>query len=294
MRYQDLPDRDAHGFFGDKDALGSLNKQTPAAIAAAASLIVSGELFSLNAPLNWPDPPLFSRKPVQHTVFQTPLGNRDDYLDSFYPQASTQWDGFTHFRDPEVGFYNHLPPEELGIDVWARKGIAGRAVLLDFARHCERHGKEFDWLSRASITVEDLEAVRLEAGVEQRSGDILLVRTGWMRAYNSATPEEKAQVHKTLIGPGIDPSDEMAEYLWDWGVSAFANDTFGFEPMPPGPDTLHARILARLGIPIGELWDLEALAAHSAADGRYESFVTSAPLNIPGGVGSPANALAIK
>lgn len=294
MRYQDLPGRDAHTYFGEDDALGSLNRQTPAAIAAAARLIVTGHVFSLNAPLNWPDPPLFSRKPVEHTVYQTALGNRDDFLDSFYPQASTQWDGFTHIRDPEVGFYNHLPPEQLGVDVWARKGIAGRAVLLDVDRYCRRHGREFDWLSAEAISVADLEAVRAEAGIEQRSGDIVLVRTGWMSAYNAASAEEKQRVHSTLVGPGIEASDEMAEYLWDWGVSAIANDTFGFEPMPPRPDTLHARILVRLGIPIGELWDLEALAEHSAADGRYESFVTSAPLNIPGGVGSPANALAIK
>lgn len=294
MRYKDLPNRDAHGLFGEKDALGSLNKQTPEAIAAAAKLITAGKIFSLNAPLNWPDPPLFSRKPVRHTIYETKLGNRDDYLDGFYPQASTQWDGFTHIKDPEVGFYNHLPPEELGVDVWARKGIAGRAVLLDLARYWQETGTEFNWMERTAITVSDLEAVRQAVGVDQRSGDILLVRTGWMASYKSATKDQVTHVHETLNGPGLEASDEMAEYLWDWGISAVANDTFGFEPMPPAAHTLHARILVRLGIPIGELWDLEALAADSATDGRYESFLTSAPLNIPGGVGSPANALAIK
>ncbi len=294
MRYQDLPNGDAHNYFGEADALGSLNRQTPETIASAAKLIITGQVFSLNAPLDWPDPPLFSRKPVEHTIYQTALGNRDDFLNSFYPQASTQWDGFTHIRDPEVGFYNRLPPEQLGIDVWARKGIAGRAVLLDVDRHSRRHGRDFDWLSAHAISATDLEETREEAGLEKRPGDILLVRTGWMKAYNTASVEEKHQVHNTLVGPGIEASDEMAEYLWDWGISAIANDTFGFEPMPPQPKTLHARILVRLGIPIGELWDLEALAEHSAIDGRYESFLTSAPLNIPGGVGSPANALAIK
>jgi hypothetical protein len=49
-----------------------------------------------------------------------------------------------------------------------------------------------------------------------------------------------------------------------------------------------------LGLPLGELWDLEALAADCAADGRYECFFTSAPINLPQGVASPPNALAIK
>ncbi|MDX6415795.1 MAG: hypothetical protein QOG28_415, partial [Trebonia sp.] len=29
-------------------------------------------------------------------------------------------------------------------------------------------------------------------------------------------------------------------------------------------------------------------------DRRYEMFLTAAPINVPGGIGSPANALAIK
>jgi hypothetical protein len=42
------------------------------------------------------------------------------------------------------------------------------------------------------------------------------------------------------------------------------------------------------------MWDLEALGDDCAADGVYEFLVTSAPLNLQNGVGSPANALAVK
>jgi hypothetical protein len=45
---------------------------------------------------------------------------------------------------------------------------------------------------------------------------------------------------------------------------------------------------------LGELWHLDALAEDCATDGVYEFMVTSAPLNLTGGVGSPPNALAIK
>ena len=44
----------------------------------------------------------------------------------------------------------------------------------------------------------------------------------------------------------------------------------------------------------GEFWDLDALAADCAADGVYEFFLTATPLNLEGGVGSPANAVAVK
>ena len=47
-------------------------------------------------------------------------------------------------------------------------------------------------------------------------------------------------------------------------------------------------------MPIGENWDLDALAADCARDGHYDFLLTSAPLNVPGGAGTPANALALK
>jgi hypothetical protein len=42
------------------------------------------------------------------------------------------------------------------------------------------------------------------------------------------------------------------------------------------------------------MWNLEGLAEDCARDRITIVFLTSAPLNIPGGVGSPPNAVAIK
>ena len=47
-------------------------------------------------------------------------------------------------------------------------------------------------------------------------------------------------------------------------------------------------------MPIGELWWLDALADDCAQDGVYEFFLVTQPLNLPRGVGSPPNAVAIK
>ena len=44
---------------------------------------------------------------------------------------------------------------------------------------------------------------------------------------------------------------------------------------------------------IGELWDLEALAQTCAKTQRYTFLVTSQPLNLPCGIASPANVMAI-
>jgi len=44
---------------------------------------------------------------------------------------------------------------------------------------------------------------------------------------------------------------------------------------------------------IGELWDLKALSQTCKEKKKYSFLLTSCPLNVPGSVGSPPNALAI-
>lgn len=88
----------------------------------------------------------------------------------------------------------------------------------------------------------------------------------------------------------------MAELLWDWHVAAVCADNPAVEVRPGDrrDGSLHRRAIAMLGLALGELFNLEALAADSADDHRYTSFFTGVPLNLPGGVGSPANAIACK
>jgi len=63
---------------------------------------------------------------------------------------------------------------------------------------------------------------------------------------------------------------------------------------PFNPDVMiHEYQLAFWGSPIGELWDLEKLAEVCEREKRWSFFFSSAPLNVPGGVASPANALCI-
>jgi hypothetical protein len=53
-------------------------------------------------------------------------------------------------------------------------------------------------------------------------------------------------------------------------------------------------LLALMGFAIGELWDLGRLADARRADERLTCLITSAPLNVVGGVSTPANALSIR
>lgn len=312
--YRDLPVKDgapagsSWGLFGDDDQLGTLNLLTPERVAAAAKLVRKGAVFPLNLPVNQPDPPLFGRGAVRVTLLKGGSG-RDDYLDNFYPQASSQWDSLRHIMHPREGFYNGTKPEEivsgggrLGIENMAQRGIAGRGVLLDVARYLEGRGEPIDYTTPAVIDRATLEACRASQGVEIQTGDILLIRTGWLRWYVNESSTEQRQTMSgdattQLRAVGIGSDEEMAEYLWDLHISAVAADNPALETWPPGADGssfLHFHLIPLLGMPIGELWWLDGLADDCAADGAYEFLFTSAPLNVPGGVGSPPNALAMK
>jgi kynurenine formamidase len=291
--FAELPGGDATGVFGPDDVLGTLNRQTPDAVRHAATLVRDGRVFALNAPVDWIDPPLFSRDQVEHHVFTTPRGNLDDWLDTYYLQASSQWDGFLHARRPDGGFYNRLPAAAHGVGAWARRGIAGRGVVLDVQRMLAARGEPLRWREPDTFGAAELEACRRAAGIEPRAGDVLLIRTGWGTEYATADAGQRAAVKADPTCPGLATGDDLLEYLWDWGVSAVACDNIAVETVPVADPPLHPRLIGLLGVPLGELWWLDDLAAHCAATGRAECLLVSAPINLAGGVGSPANAVAL-
>ncbi len=300
------PEGSSWGVFGDNDEVGTINLLTPDRVVWAAQSIKSGKVFALNLPINIPDPPLFTRGKHSHTVkiFETAEFVLDDYLDNFYPQASSQWDALAHVKHPVHGAYNGIPDYEitgrggtrLGIDNLARRGIAGRGVLADIDRYYEKVGKSIDFIRPMSIPLEDLEATLESQKTTLAPGDVLLIRIGWTKFYLSASEELKVELARETVVPGIEGSQRTARWLWDNHLAAVASDSPALEALPKseGEDFLHFHMLAFFGMPIGEMWNLDPLADDCAADGRYEFFFTSAPLNIPGGVGSPPNALAIK
>jgi hypothetical protein len=101
--------------------------------------------------------------------------------------------------------------------------------------------------------------------------------------------------------------------LWDLHVAAVGADNGSLEVWPPGslhsPEELeairadgsrrpemfvHQRIIPMLGMSIGELFELDALADDCAVEGTYEGFFTSAPLRLRHGVASPPNAIVVR
>lgn len=308
--YSELPtlgdtgERHSWETFGAGDQLGCLNFITPAEVTASAEEVHSGEVVNLNLPIGLPQPQFWATRaaPEYHAV-QHGRNVRDDYIDKLYTQGSTQWDGFRHLRFREFGYYGGRQDAdldeagEIGIDVWAGRGLIGRGVLIDVAGH-----REVVADARLPIGPELTREVLDAQGTSLRPGDILLFRTGWLEWYMGLDDEVRTDLATTWNAdrslaalPGLDPSQEMAGWLWDHRIAATAVDNPTAETVPyiPAEGWAHHRLLVLLGMPLGELWAVDRLAEACRRNHRWTFMLTTAPMNIPRGVASPANAYAI-
>lgn len=309
--YDDLPPgpqggRTAWGIFGQDDQVGLINLMTPARVVSAARLVRKGAVFPLNAPVDAFEPAIAGSRgvPRHRVLHQAGSLAFDDVYDNFYPQGSSQWDSLGHIAYAPDQFYNGATEAEVGsgrrntIEHWARRGIVGRAVLLDMCRSAVENGRPYDPGTSTAFDVEDLERARSRTGLDLGAGDILILHTGFARWYRDQTRDRRLQIRQKNTTPGLAHGEQMCRYLWDRHVAAIVTDTFAVEVFPPDRSTptgfLHRILIGQFGMALGELWWTDDLAADCAEDGVYEALLASAPMHAVGGIGSPANALALK
>ncbi|CZT16293.1 uncharacterized protein RCC_02135 [Ramularia collo-cygni] len=304
------PHHNAWGLYGKDDQLGTLNRLTDEVVkSAASSEIRTGIRINLDWPLDaQTDIPFFGRQSFTKHIYQKPPRIVNDDVWTFNTQSSSQWDGLRHFGyQKEKVFYNGVTLDEIhgtngvsktnvnGIGAWAEKGIVGRGILLDYHAWRVRNGREHKAFETGSISAETLREVAKDQGTEIKFGDILILRSGYLDAHGKLSREE-IEMHRAkqpLTFTGVEQSEAMMEFLFD-NFSACAGDHPSWEAWPTQKDyALHEVMLAGWGMPIGELFDLEKLAATCKQLNRYSFFVVSKPNNVPGGVASPPNIVAI-
>jgi hypothetical protein len=282
-------------------------------IKEAASCIRTGTVFGLDYPADAFDPGMsLKRRAPRHTIYSAHPAHRDDYLDGYYLQGSTQIDGLRHRRADDVGFYNGTPDEEiregtaaLGIQVWAEQPIVGRGVLVDVDGYCRDQGTPIDHAAGQPLSLGLIQAAARAQSLTLQPGDILMLHTGWCEWFLALPPEDKNILRDSRRATGIEQSAEFVAWAWDTQLAVLAADNFAVECLPPvaaspyratAPNDhgmMHQQFLAKLGLPLGELWNLGPLSRHMKTAGSWDALVTIKPLNITGATGSPANATAI-
>lgn len=286
---------------------------TPAAILEARNSIRTGTVFGLDYPADAFDPGMsLKRSAPRHTIYSSHPAHRDDYLDGYYLQGSTQIDGLRHRRADDVGFYNGTADDlitegtqHLGIQEWAEHPIAGRGVLVDLDGFRNGSGEPVDHAAGEPLTLDLVQAAMESQSLTALPGDILMLHTGWCEWFLALDPAEKQRTRESRKASGVAQSRDFVGWAWDNRFAVVAADNFAFECLPAVPESpyrssapndhgmMHQQLLAKLGLPLGELWKLGPLARHMRTTGSWDSFVTIKPLNITGGTGSPANATAV-
>jgi kynurenine formamidase len=295
------------GKWGPDDQRGAVNYITTDKVVQAAGLVRRGKVLSLAMPFN-ENGPQSGRGRMNPTLamrrtgtdfaaeaFGTPsgIGFADDMLTTSL-QAATHWDALSHIFDHgrmwngrSAAEVTSLGAQHNGVE-HLRDRIVSRGVLLDIARY-----EGVEWLEPGyAIGEDDLVGCLAAEGVTVGTGDIMLLRTGQMGYC-------KTHGWGTYAGgdaPGL--SFYTVDWLHRTELAGVASDTWGVEVRPNElancPQPLHQVMIPHIGLLVGELFDLEELAADCAADGCYEFLFVAAPLPITGAVGSPINPQAIK
>lgn len=299
------------GRWGDDDELGTLNYITAEKRLAAAERVQQGKVFSLSLPLDerGPQPPFERRLNPSRVMLEVgtdvatdrqpyPLrgyGFADDMI-IMALQAATHWDALSHVFH-RYKMYNDRSCAQVDVEGAAANGIqvaadriVTRGVLVDLATS-DHPRLEPGY----AITALEIQRVLDRERVELSSGDVLLLRTGHL-----AHKRREGWVGFThAAAPGL--SVDALPWLHEQEVAAVATDTWACEVIPLEAEEarfpvlpVHVAAIVYMGMLIGEMFDMEALAADCQSDGRYDCLLCACPLPFSRAVGAPVNPLAIK
>ena len=280
--------------WGPADQRGAANRITPEKVLEAKSLITRGAVYQLGHVYE-SSMPLFGTRHFSLKIPQTfgPMGSNrlefhDELVSAEIGQVGTQFDGLGHIGVGDIFYNGNNRADFAKPDGFTKLGIENvgalvtRGVLVDVAAYKGVARLEGGY----EITLADLRGALEKQRTEVRSGDVVILHTGW----GSLWKVDNAAFGATAPGIGL----EAAQYLVEREVVLIGADTWSMEVVPnPNPDLqfpVHQLLIPRNGIYIFE----NLLTEELARDRVYEFAFFFAPLRMKGATGSPANPLAIR
>lgn len=274
---------DRSNTWGVDDELGALRFIGPAQRLAALATVGAGEVVSCAAA--WHDRPGPSGS-TQLSVRTEQAGawlavNEQLSVDLHGRNSMTHLDALGHFFFDATG-YGGAPASVVGPGgtsrhsvVSAAGGIVARGVLLDLPSMPRTTHPS------TPVRIEEVHAHLEGEGIHIDRGDVLFVRAGPLPRGEPFT----AGLH---IG--------CAEWLHDSGIAVVVTDhglDCDAEQVQDVLTPWHVAALARMGVRLVDLADLEALAGASRRHGRRVFLAVLAALPLHGATSSPINPLAL-
>jgi kynurenine formamidase len=275
---------------------GALNWITPEVVKHAAGLVHHGIVIPTALPLNKiPGPD--NNKPALH--FMTEMTDREgepgcnkDFIGlDFHGKAVSHLDALTHITYRGMIFGGRTSRDVVSTlgTTWAGVDtlgpIATRGVLLDIARF-----RKVKWLEPGeAVTKEEILEYEAWSGVSIGTGDCVLLRSGHFARRNSLgawNPDSAAA--------GLDVS--AMELFYERKISVLGGD--GDSDVRPSrvanvDSPIHVLALTAMGIPLLDNLDLELLGQVCETNETKTFMAIIAPLNVPGGTGSPINVVGV-
>jgi kynurenine formamidase len=287
------------GRWGSRDDLGTLNYITGSHTRAALRLPAAGRTVPCGRPLR-PGAGATGDPPLLHHMLaagaEAPERGAHVQADWFGVQphgaSITHLDALNHLSW-HGQLYNGRPASDVtasrgggfGSGERVSRGVVTRGVLLDIP-----YLDGTDWVDPAEpITAGQLAACARKCGVDPRSGDAVIVRTGRDRrlASGPCTPRESE-----LAGLDVD----CLPWLHEHEVAMLASE--GMQEVVPAryddiATPVHVLALVGMGLWLLDNLAVDELARACGETGSWEFLFTVAPIALKNSTGIPVNPLAI-
>ena len=105
-------------------------------------------------------------------------------------------------------------------------------MLIDYATWAAKKGIAYTTFSTHQVKLSDILEIARECNITFQKGDVLFVRVGVTREWETIMTDEQKRAYsgnKTPEHAGVEASTEVLRWLWDTGISAIAGDAISWE-----------------------------------------------------------------
>lgn len=108
--------------------------------------------------------------------------------------------------------------------------------MIDYATWAEKRGIKYSTFSTHQVRLTDILEIAKENHITFQKGDILFVRVGVTKEWDTVMTDAQKQAYSDNSSPehaGVEATEDVLRWLWDSGFAAIASDAISWEVRYP-------------------------------------------------------------
>lgn len=108
--------------------------------------------------------------------------------------------------------------------------------MIDYATWAEKRGIKYSTFSTHQVRLTDILEIAKENNITFQKGDILFVRVGVTKEWDTIMTDAQKQAYSDNSSPehaGVEATEDVLRWLWDSGFAAIASDAISWEVRHP-------------------------------------------------------------